>query len=97
MGEIGEKMVKEPTVIVNGIGEIIRAIIPLLIIFGFIHWTDQQIAAVILATSVTLGFLGTLFTRSVVTTTETSDKLIRTAVKMPTDTTVEEVKEKANV
>lgn len=86
---------KEPTIYIGGIGEIIRAIIPLLIIFGFIQWTDQQIAAVILAMSVTLGFLGTLFTRSVVTPTEVSDTLIRTAVQMPITTTVDEVKEQA--
>lgn len=88
---------KEPAVIFNGIGEIIRAIIPCLILFGFIHWTDQQIAGVLLVASIMLSFLTTLLTRSQSTSTETMDTLIKTAVRMPASTTVEEVKEQANV
>lgn len=90
-------MLKEPTVIFNGIGEIFRSVVPCLILFGLIQWTDQQIAAVFLVVSVVLGFLTTVLTRSSVTPTEVSDTLIRTAVKMPSTTTVEEVKEQANV
>ncbi|MEQ1763212.1 MAG: hypothetical protein ABL984_08720 [Pyrinomonadaceae bacterium] len=88
---------KEPTVVFNGLGEIIRAIVPCLILFGFIHWTDQQIAAVFLVVSVVLGFLTTLLTRSQTTPTEAVNTMIRTAVQMPADSTVAEVKEQANV
>lgn len=88
---------KEPTVIFNGLGEVIRAIIPCLILFGFIEWTDQQIAGVLLVVSVVLGFLTTLLTRSQVTPVETVDALIETAVRMPANATVAEVKEQANV
>lgn len=90
-------MTKEPVVIANGIAEIVRVTIPLLIIFGLILWTDQQIAAVMLVLSAVISFVQTVFTRSSVTPTEVSDKLIRTAVQMPTTSTVEDVKDKANV
>lgn len=90
-------MFKEPAILFNGIGEIFRAFIPCLILFGFVVWTPEQIAALTLAVSVVLGFMTTLLTRSTSTSTEVSDTLIRTAVKMPTTTTVEEVKEQANV
>ncbi len=83
---------KEPAVVFNGIGEIIRAIVPCLILFGLIHWTDQQIAAVFLVVSVVLGFLTTLLTRSQTVPTETANRQIETAVRMPADSTVSEVK-----
>lgn len=35
---------KEPTVILGALSEVIRAIIPTLIIFGILHWTPEQIA-----------------------------------------------------
>lgn len=88
---------KEPAVIFNGIGEIFRSVVPCLILFGLIHWTDQQIAAVFLVVSVILSFLTTLLTRSQSTSTDTMNTLIKTAVKMPTDSTIAEVKDQANV
>lgn len=88
---------KEPAVFFNGIGEIIRAIVPCLILFGVIQWTDEQIAGVFLAVGVVLGFLTTMLTRSQTTPTETVNTLVETAVKMPADSTVEDVKAEANV
>lgn len=88
---------KEPAVIFGGLGEVVRAIVPLLIIFGFIHWTPEQTAAAYLAVSVILGYIVTLLTRSNTTPTETVNELIKTAVKMPADSTVAEVKAVADV
>lgn len=87
---------KDPAIFFNGIGEIIRAIVPVLILFGLIHWTDEQIAGVFFLVSVLVSFLTTMLTRNAVTPTETVNTLIQTAVKMPADSTVAEVKEKAN-
>lgn len=84
---------KNPTAIFNGIGEIIRAIVPCLILFGFIHWTPDQIAAVFLVVSVVLGFLTTMLTQSSVTATGEVNSLIRTAVSMPVNSTVEDVRD----
>lgn len=85
---------KEPAVFFNGIGEIIRAIVPALILFGFIQWTDQQIAAVMLVVSVVLGFLITMLTRAQTVPTQTANAQIETALKLPSTATVNEVVQK---
>ena len=38
----GESM-KEPNVILGALAEVVKAIIPTLIIFGFIHWSSEQV------------------------------------------------------
>lgn len=60
---------QEPAVIFNGIAEVIRAVIPCLILFGVIAWSDEQIAAVMLVVSTVVGVLSTLLTRATVTPT----------------------------
>lgn len=84
---------KEPTVILGAIAEVIKAIIPTLIIFGIIHWTSDQVAQVMLLTSVIVGSLTVVLTRSQVTPTPKVDELIKTAVAQPVGTSVETVKE----
>ena len=84
---------KEPAVIFNGISEILRQLIPLLIVFGFIHWTDVQIAAAFAFSSVLLTVLTTWLTRTQTTPTEQVDKLIRTATDQPAGTPVTVVKD----
>jgi hypothetical protein len=88
---------KEPAAVFSGLGEIIRAIVPCLILFGFIEWTPDQIAGVFLVVSVTLGFLTTMLTRAQTTAIATTNSLIETAVKMPADSTVAEVKAVAEI
>lgn len=82
---------KEPAIFFNGIGEIIRAIIPAMILFGFIQWTDQQIAAIMLVVSVVLGFLITMLTRSNTVSTVVADKQIEVALKAPSTTSPDTV------
>jgi hypothetical protein len=86
---------KEPAVFFNGLGEIIRSVIPVLILFGFIQWSDQQIAAVMLAVGVFLGFLTTMLTRSQTVPTVTANEQIKVALKEPPSTPVSVVVEKA--
>lgn len=74
---------KEPAVIFNGLGEIIRSVIPVLILFGVIQWTDQQIAAVLLCLGVVLGFLTTVLTRSQTVSAATADEQIVAAKSLP--------------
>lgn len=88
---------KDPAVFFGGIGELIRAIVPMLVLFGLIVWSPEQIAAVFLVVSVCLTFLTTMFTRNAVTPTVTSDALIKTAVNMPADSTVAQVKRVAEI
>lgn len=84
-------MNREPTVIIGGIAEIVRAIIPMLLIFGVIHWTDVQTGAVIFFVGVLVGFAEKLFTRSQVVPTEKANSQIATAISMPASSTVEQV------
>lgn len=81
---------KEPAVVFNALGELVRAVIPMLILFGLIQWTPDQVAQVFLVVGVLVTVLTTLLTRS--QTTATTNELIETAVKMPSNSTVEQVK-----
>jgi hypothetical protein len=83
---------KEPTVILKVIEEIIRAAIPLALIFGWVHWTEAQTGTVVLFVGVLVGGLSVLATRSQVTPDPKVDALIKEAVKSPPHTTVETVK-----
>lgn len=82
---------KEPAVILGSLSEVVRAIIPTLIIFGFIQWTGDQVAQVMLLVSVVVGFLNTALTRSQVVSTETANAQIETAIRMPSNATVQQV------
>lgn len=83
---------KEPAVILGALAEVVKAIIPMLIIFGILHWTAEQVAQVMLVVGVLVGSLSIVLTRSQTTATPDVNALIRTAVKMPENATVEMVK-----
>ena len=84
---------KEPTIVLGALSEVIKAVIPMLIIFGFIHWTGEQVAQVMLVVGVTIAFFNVLLTRSQTTSEPTVNALIKEAVKSPEGTTPAEVKE----
>lgn len=84
---------KEPAVVLGALSEVIKAIIPMLIIFNFINWSGEQVAQVMLVVGVVIAFFNILLTRGQVVPTETADKQIRQAVRMPAGTTVDEVKD----
>lgn len=84
-------MNKEPAVIVKAVEEILRAAIPMALAFGWIHWTDVQIGTVVLFTGLVLGFVSLMFTRSQVIPTDTANKQIETAIRMPSTVTVGQV------
>ncbi len=82
---------KEPAVIIGAIAEVIKAIFPMLIIFGLIHWSADQLAQVMIVVGVVVGALNVILTRSQVVPTETANAQIRTAVTMPPDSTLKQV------
>jgi hypothetical protein len=82
---------KEPTVILGALSEVVRQIIPMLIIFGIIHWTGEQVAQVMAAVSAAIAMFTILLTRSQVVPTEKANAQIETAIKMPSTATVEQV------
>lgn len=64
-------MNKEPVVWAAAITQIVESIIPVLILFGVLMWTDEQIAAVFLAVGVITKTVAGLFARSQVTPMDT--------------------------
>lgn len=82
---------KEPTVVLGSLSEVIRAVIPMLLVFGYVHWTDAQTGSVMLVVGVTIGALNVIFTRSQTVSTQVANDQIKTAIRAPSDTTVAEV------
>lgn len=82
---------REPAVIIGGIAEIIRAVIPMMIIFGFLQWTDNQTAQVMLVIGVAVAVGEKWFTRSQVVPTEKANAQIQTGIDSPSNTTVAQV------
>lgn len=82
---------KEPAVILGALSEVVRAVIPTLIIFGYIQWTGEQVAQFMLLAGVVIGFFNVLLTRSQVVPTERANDQIRMAIDSPSSATVEQV------
>lgn len=62
-----QKVNREPVALANGAADVLRAIIPLGLVFHLINWTPEQIAAVLLAVTTIITFFQTYFVRSRVT------------------------------
>jgi hypothetical protein len=90
-------LTKEPTVLIGGLAEIARSVIPLLLIFGVINWTDPQIGQVILFIGVMVSVAEKWFTRSQVVSIAVADKQIEIAkasdISRPTEQIIKEAKE----
>lgn len=84
---------KEPAVIVKVLEEIVRAAIPLALIFGWVNWTEAQTGAVMLFIGVFVGGIAVLFTRAQVSSESTVNALIKEAVKSPAGTSPQAVKD----
>lgn len=87
----------EPTAVLGSLGELARQMIPMLILFGVISWTDQQIAAVFMVLSASIKVLEIVLTRSQVVPNAMADKQIEIAkassIDRPTDQIIKEAKE----
>lgn len=88
---------KEPTVVLGALSEVVRAIIPTLIIFGVLHWTDSQIAQVMLTVGVLVKSLEMVLARSQVVPVQTADRQMEVArasqFDRPLDQIIKEAKE----
>lgn len=82
---------REPAIVLGALGEVVRAVIPMLILFSIIVWDDKQVAGVMLVVGVAIKFFEVILTRQSVVPTETANSQIAKAVSMPTGTTVKEV------
>lgn len=86
---------KEPAVILGALSEIVRAVIPTLIIFGIIHWTPEQVAQFVLLVGVVVGSLNVVLTRSQTVAAVTADKQIEIAKASPVNRPTEEIVKEA--
>lgn len=83
---------KEPALVLKVIEELIRAAIPMALIFGWVEWSEAQTGTVLLFLGVLIGGLTLLFTRSQVVPVEKADAQIITALDQPSSTSIGEVK-----
>lgn len=82
---------KNPTLIIGGLSELLRQILPLLVVVGVIHLAPEKLAGLVSVIGLVLTFISTTLLRSQVTPTEIANQQIRTAVSSPTGTSVEQV------
>lgn len=87
-------MNRNPTIILNGLSELARQILPLLVVVGVVHLAPEKLAGIISIISIILAFISTIVLKSAVTPNETSDQLVREGVRSEIGTTVAQVKEK---
>jgi hypothetical protein len=86
---------KEPAVVLGALSEVVRAVIPTLIIFGLITWTGEQVAQVMLLVGVLVGFFNVLLTRTQVVPVTVADKQIEVAKASSVDRTNESIIQEA--
>ena len=88
---------KEPTIVINSLSEMLRQLLPALVILGVINISSEKQAALSVAIGLVLGFFTTLLSRNAVVPTaiavpkDTSDARIETALRMPSTASVGEV------
>lgn len=82
---------KEPTVIVNGLSGLLQQVLPLLVVVGLIHLSPEKLAGWVSVIGLVLTFVSTTLLRSQTVPTDTANKQIETAVRMPSTATVADV------
>lgn len=84
---------KNPTLILSGIAELVRLVLPLLVLVGLVHLGDKELAGWIAIVGVVISFITTSVLRLQVTPNDTATQQIGIALKKdPTTTSVEDVK-----
>lgn len=82
---------KEPVILSDAIAEAIRQVIPLLILFGFVHWSGEQVAQFMVVVGVLITLVKTFVTRSQVTPVATANEQIQIGINSPKGTDVQDV------
>lgn len=85
---------KEPVSVVNGLSELLKALLPLLVVVGLVHIDEKSLAAWVLIIGLVLGFVSTTLLRSTVVTTQIADQQIRTAIRGSSTDSLQDVKDK---
>ena len=88
---------KEPAVVFGGLATLISLVIPVLILFEIINWSDKQIAGVMALVTFATGFAATLLTRQSSVPQLVADKQIEIAkassINTPTEHIIQQAKE----
>lgn len=87
-------MNKEPAVIINGLAELVRQILPLMVVVGLIQLNPEKLAGLVSIIGLVLAFISTTLLRSQVVSTNKANQQIEVAIASPTNTTVEKVIQK---
>lgn len=87
-------MNKNPTIILNGLSELLRQVLPLLVVIGVVHLEPEKLAGLISIIGLVLAFITTTVLRNQVTPNETADKQIVEAIKSPAGTSIQTIKDK---
>ena len=86
------KLNDEPAAVFGSLAELIRQSLPVLVLLGVIHLTQDKLVGVMILVSGSLTFLTILFTRSQTVTKDTANKQITAALNAdPATTSVQDV------
>lgn len=84
-------MNKEPTVIINGLSELLRQVLPLLVVVGLVHLSPEKLAGLVSIIGLVLAFVSTTLLRGQVVATDKANAQIVTAIRGPETATVADV------
>lgn len=87
-------MNKEPAVIINGLAELVRQILPLMVVVGLIQLSPEKLAGLVSIIGLVLAFISTTLLRSQVVSTDKANQQIQAGIASPPGTTVAKVIEK---
>jgi len=82
---------QEPAAVIGAIGTIAKAIVPVLIFSGLVHWDDKMTAAVMFLIGVAVTGLSVIFVRSQTVTLQTANQQVQKGIDSPAGTTVQQV------
>lgn len=82
---------REPAAVISALGEIAKAIIPVLIFAEAVHWSDKLVAAVMFLVGVGVTSLSIIFTRSQTVSTATANKQIEIAKASPVTRSTDDI------
>lgn len=85
---------KNPIIVINGLSELIRQVLPLLVVVGLVHLSPEKLAGLVSIIGLVLAFVSSTLLNAQTIPTVIADQQIRTAVRSPEGTSVKEVKEK---
>lgn len=82
---------KEPAVVFSALGEIVKAVIPVLVFGELVHWGDKLTAAIMFLVGILVASLSTMFTRSQSVSQVIADRQIEIAKASSVDRPTQDI------